>query len=69
MKITPDSSDSEIASQLRTIEQQQKDLEKIEQVGHSPWKICFGILEALCRECLRLRREIAELRVAQEREK
>ena len=69
MKITPDTPDSEIVSQLRLIEQQQRDLDKIEQVAHSPWKVCFGILEALCREFLLLRNEVAELRAAQQREK
>jgi len=69
MKITPDSPNSEIASHLRMIQQQQRDLDKIEQVAHSPWKICFGVLEALCRECLRLRAEVAELRAHEERAK
>jgi|MudIll2142460700_1097286.scaffolds.fasta_scaffold787433_1 hypothetical protein len=69
MKLTPDSTPSEIASQLRMVQQQQRDLDKLEQVAHSPWKVCFGILEALCRECLRLRAEIAELRAAQARVK
>ena len=65
MNITPESPDSEIVSQLRMIQQHQKDLDKIEQVAHSPWKMCFGVLEALCRESLRLRKEVAELRARQ----
>ncbi|HRY49497.1 MAG TPA: hypothetical protein P5186_15715 [Candidatus Paceibacterota bacterium] len=69
MKMTPDTPDSEIASQLRMIQQQQQDLEKIEQVAHSPWKLCFGVLEALCRECLRLRGEVAELRAVRQNTK
>ncbi len=51
------------------IQQQQQDLEKIEQVAHSPWKLCFGVLEALCRECLRLRGEVAELRAVRQNTK
>ncbi|MCX6923743.1 MAG: hypothetical protein NT154_11130 [Verrucomicrobia bacterium] len=65
MSITPESSDSEIASHLRTVQQQQKDLEKIERQAYSPLKVRLGVLEALCRECLRLRKEVTELRARQ----
>jgi hypothetical protein len=65
MSITPESSDPEIASHLRTVQQEQKDLEKIERQAYSPLKVRFGVLEALCRECLLLRKEVTELRARQ----
>jgi hypothetical protein len=55
--ITSESSDQEISKYLKEIAGQKKDLGKIEQVASSPLKICFGILESLCREVLRLRKE------------
>ena len=55
--ITSESSEQEIAKHLKEIAGQKKDLGKIEQVASSPFKICFGILESLYREVLRLRQE------------
>jgi hypothetical protein len=65
MKLKSDSTETEIASHLREAQQQQRDIDKIERQAYSPLKVRVGVLEALCRESLRLRKEVTELRSRQ----
>ena len=72
MSISRDSTDEQVASHIKVMNQQQeslderqKDLVMIEHAGFkrslgSFWMRSF-VVGALCRECLRLRQEIKEL--------